>query len=94
MEHGTSTRPLAAPLPNRWLTLASLPPYTGPPPCPNSPPCPDAPAGKRSYQLEPLDLGIPRCTVQDLAGGDAALNAQILMVRAGGRVVARDVCAL
>lgn len=72
--------------PPQPLTLASLPPYTGPPPCPNSPPCPDAPAGKRSYQLEPRDLGIPRCTVQDLAGGDAALNAQILMVRVGGQV--------
>lgn len=47
-----------------------------------APPC--CPAGKRSYQLEPQELGIPRCTVQDLAGGDAALNAQILMVRAGG----------
>ncbi|KAI7841008.1 hypothetical protein COHA_005236 [Chlorella ohadii] len=40
--------------------------------------------GKRSYQLEPRDLGIPRCTVQDLAGGDAALNAQILMDVFGG----------
>ena len=38
-------------------------------------------AGKRSYALEPLDLGIPRCTVADLAGGDAQLNARILMVR-------------
>ena len=37
-------------------------------------------AGKRSYSLEPKDLGIPRCTVEDLAGGDAALNAQILLV--------------
>lgn len=42
---------------------------------------PAAAAGKRSYQLEPQELGIPRCSVQDLAGGDAALNAQILMVR-------------
>ncbi|PRW61048.1 anthranilate phosphoribosyltransferase [Chlorella sorokiniana] len=40
--------------------------------------------GKRSYQLEPRDLGIPRCSVQDLAGGDAALNAQILMDVFGG----------
>lgn len=50
----------------------------------SSPPSPSSawvPAGKRSYSLEPQELGIPRCTVQDLAGGDAALNARILMVR-------------
>lgn len=47
-------------------------------------------AGKRSYSLEPQDLGIPRCTVQDLAGGDAALNARILMV--GGRATACSAC--
>lgn len=40
--------------------------------------------GKRSYSLEPKDLGIPRCSVEDLAGGDAALNAQILMDVFGG----------
>lgn len=40
--------------------------------------------GKRSYSLEPQELGIPRCTVQDLAGGDAALNARILMDVFGG----------
>lgn len=40
--------------------------------------------GKRSYSLEPLDLGIPRCQVADLAGGDAALNARILMDVFGG----------
>ena len=37
-------------------------------------------AGKRSYALDPKDLGIPRCEVADLAGGDAALNARILLV--------------
>lgn len=41
-------------------------------------------SGKRSYSLEPKDLGIPRCTVEDLAGGDAALNAQILLDVFGG----------
>lgn len=40
--------------------------------------------GKRSYSLEPLELGIPRCCVEDLAGGDAALNARILMDVFGG----------
>ena len=48
---------------------------------------------KRAYSLEPLDLGIPRCEVEDLAGGDAALNARILQARrlgvAGARVAAR-----
>ena len=41
-------------------------------------------AARRSYQLEPKDLGIPRCAVEDLAGGDAALNAKILMDAFGG----------
>lgn len=39
------------------------------------------PAGTRSYNLEPQDLGIPRCEIADLAGGDAAYNANLLMVR-------------
>ncbi|EFN52082.1 hypothetical protein CHLNCDRAFT_27114, partial [Chlorella variabilis] len=40
--------------------------------------------GKHSYSLEPIELGIPRCEVADLAGGDAALNARILMDAFGG----------
>lgn len=32
----------------------------------------------RRYSLDPRDVGIPRCSVEDLKGGDAALNAQIL----------------
>ncbi|PSC73271.1 anthranilate phosphoribosyltransferase [Micractinium conductrix] len=40
--------------------------------------------GKRSYSIEPRDLGIPRCSVEDLAGGDAKLNASILMDVFGG----------
>ncbi|CAK0731729.1 hypothetical protein CVIRNUC_000035 [Coccomyxa viridis] len=36
------------------------------------------PQGTRSYRLDPLDLGIKRCEVKDLAGGDARLNASIL----------------
>jgi anthranilate phosphoribosyltransferase len=39
---------------------------------------------KRAFSLEPLDFGIPRCEVADLAGGDAALNAVILMDAFGG----------
>jgi anthranilate phosphoribosyltransferase len=38
----------------------------------------------RAYVLEPRDLGIPRCEVADLAGGDAALNAAILRDAFGG----------
>jgi len=40
--------------------------------------------GIKRYALDPKDLGIPRCTVEDLKGGDAALNAQILKDVFGG----------
>ncbi|KAK9853623.1 hypothetical protein WJX84_001684 [Apatococcus fuscideae] len=36
------------------------------------------PAGTRSFKVEPQRMGIQRCTVEDLKGGDAALNACIL----------------
>ena len=36
------------------------------------------------YRLDPLDLGIKRCEVADLAGGNAALNASILEDVFGG----------
>ena len=36
------------------------------------------------YRLDPLDLGIKRCEVKDLAGGDSALNASILEDVFGG----------
>lgn len=42
------------------------------------------PGPRRSYTLEPRELGIPRCTVEDLKGGDAHLNARILMDVFGG----------
>lgn len=35
-------------------------------------------------RLDPKALGIPRCTVEDLKGGDAALNASILLDVFGG----------
>ncbi|KAF5826125.1 glycosyl transferase [Dunaliella salina] len=38
----------------------------------------------KRYSLDPKDLGIPRCEVKDLAGGDAAQNAKILMDVFGG----------
>jgi anthranilate phosphoribosyltransferase len=38
----------------------------------------------RRYSLDPAELGIPRCEVVDLAGGDAALNAAILRDVFGG----------
>jgi len=42
------------------------------------------PAGTRQFVIDPLDLGIPRCEVADLAGGDAAHNARLLMDVFGG----------
>ncbi len=43
-------------------------------------------AGLKRYTLDPRDVGIPRCSVEDLKGGDAKLNAQILRdVLAGQR---------
>jgi len=42
------------------------------------------PEGARAYRLDPLDLGIPRCEVADLAGGDREVNAQILRDVFGG----------
>lgn len=41
-------------------------------------------SGMCSYELDPLDFGIPRCDVKDLAGGDAELNARILKDVFGG----------
>lgn len=40
-------------------------------------------AGK-PYELDPRKLGIPPCTIEDLKGGDAALNAAILKDVFGG----------
>lgn len=40
--------------------------------------------GLKRYRLDPLDMGIARCQVEDLKGGDAALNAQILRDVFGG----------
>ncbi|MEW5303560.1 MAG: hypothetical protein WDW36_006240 [Sanguina aurantia] len=39
----------------------------------------------RRYSCDPRDLGILRCTVEDLKGGDAALNAAILRDVFGGQ---------
>lgn len=39
---------------------------------------------RKRYSLEPLDLGIPRCSVEDLAGGNAEVNAKILQDTFGG----------
>lgn len=38
----------------------------------------------KHYTLDPLQLGIPRCSVEDLKGGDAKLNAAILSDVFGG----------
>ena len=34
--------------------------------------------------MDPLDLGIKRCEIKDMAGGDAQLNASILEAVFGG----------
>jgi anthranilate phosphoribosyltransferase len=38
----------------------------------------------REYQLDPAELGVPRCEVDELRGGDAAHNAQALRDVLGG----------
>ncbi|GFR41338.1 hypothetical protein Agub_g2023 [Astrephomene gubernaculifera] len=49
----------------------------------------------RRYTLDPRDVGIPRCEVEDLKGGDAALNAAILRdVLAGQRGPVADALVL
>ncbi|GIL72505.1 hypothetical protein Vretimale_4293 [Volvox reticuliferus] len=49
----------------------------------------------KRYTLDPKDVGIPRCEVEDLKGGDAALNAAILRdVLAGQRGPVADALVL
>ena len=54
-----------------------------------------SPSGIKTYSLDPLDVGIPRCEVEALAGGDAKLNAQILFdVFGGARSAVADALVL
>ncbi|CAI5955754.1 unnamed protein product [Closterium sp. NIES-64] len=39
----------------------------------------------RPFRVDPLDYGIARCTIEDLKGGDKALNAQLLRDAFGGQ---------
>jgi anthranilate phosphoribosyltransferase len=49
----------------------------------------------RSYEIEPEEFGMTRATLQDLAGGDATQNAEIIRtVLAGERSPRRDVVLL
>jgi anthranilate phosphoribosyltransferase len=49
----------------------------------------------RTWRLDPADLGLPRATLTDLSGGDAAFNASaIRAVLAGRRGAHRDIGAL
>eukprot|EP00245_Coleochaete_scutata_P008104 TRINITY_DN2410_c0_g1_i1.p1 TRINITY_DN2410_c0_g1~~TRINITY_DN2410_c0_g1_i1.p1 ORF type:complete len:364 (+),score=63.55 TRINITY_DN2410_c0_g1_i1:115-1092(+) len=40
--------------------------------------------GVRQFRVDPVDLGIPRCTIEDLRGGDKELNARLLRETLGG----------
>ena len=42
------------------------------------------PTGMRKYRLEPSELGLALCTLEDLKGGDATVNAAMLMDVFGG----------
>jgi anthranilate phosphoribosyltransferase len=45
--------------------------------------------------VDPLDLGVPRATLEDLRGGDAAANAAVVRsVLAGDRGPVRDAVVL
>ena len=49
----------------------------------------------KEHDLDPRDLGIARATIEDLAGGDAVHNAQIVHeVLGGGRGPVRDIVVL
>lgn len=43
------------------------------------------PGGLRRYSLHPSEVGIAACTLEDLRGGDAATNAQMLRDAFGGQ---------
>jgi len=43
------------------------------------------PGGMRRYSLLPADLGLPTCTLDDLKGGDATVNARMLQDVFGGQ---------
>ena len=38
----------------------------------------------KEYKVFPKDLGIPSCEIEDLKGGDASVNAQMLLDVFGG----------
>jgi anthranilate phosphoribosyltransferase len=49
----------------------------------------------RTFTLDPLDLGLPRATADELCGGDAAENAHaVTTVLGGGKGPCRDIAVL
>ena len=46
--------------------------------------CEVLPSGVKQFMVYPSDLGIPKCELSDLKGGDAATNAQMLLDVFGG----------
>jgi anthranilate phosphoribosyltransferase len=50
---------------------------------------------RREYELDPLDLGLPRATAEDVRGGSPAVNAEIARAVLGGeRGPRRDIVLL
>ena len=46
------------------------------------------------FELDPADLGLPRCSVADLVGGDAHFNAQVARMVLGKETPDRDLSAV
>ena len=46
------------------------------------------------FELDPADLGLPRCSIADLVGGDAHFNAQVARMVLGKETPDRDLSAV
>ncbi len=50
--------------------------------------------GVTEFELDPADLGLPRCSIADLVGGDAHFNAQVARMVLGKETPDRDLSAV